>query len=264
VSLLAVFVAEEVHWQVVYARHGPERAVSFEAQARPLVDSAFRSGGTVYAFRSAHGPYIDTLFYGALADRPRRSIVILDPSSRPPAGALVVGAPGECRQCPPVTEAGTFETFRYRPARPGVLRTSFQLNSPLLSVDDPHNFLVALDNRSVSPADHVTLIVRLPKGMRLAGAPYHDHGSGCVGTTTIVCNIGWLAGNAQAVIRYEAAITAYGPQTMVAAATSDDLDVNPVGTASAFTVDVTPPGYARSSRVPSRMLCAGPIVICPL
>jgi 4-amino-4-deoxy-L-arabinose transferase-like glycosyltransferase len=261
--VLAAFAVEEAHWQLVYARHGPDRTATFEAQARPLVDSALRSGGTVYAFRSAHGPYIDTLLYSAIENRPARSIVVLDPGSRPPAGALVVGAAGECRQCSAVREAGTFETFRYRPARPGVLRTSFQLNSPLLGVDSQYNFLVALDNTGAAPADHVTLVVRLPDGMRLAGSPYHDRGPGCTGTTTLVCPIGWLPGNTQTVIRYEAVATAYGPQTTTAAATSDDLDVNPLGTASAFTVDLTPPAYARSTTPARLALCAGPVVVCP-
>jgi hypothetical protein len=263
-ALLAVFAAEEAHWQLVYARHGPGRTVSFETYARPLVDSAFRSRGVVYAFRSAHGPYIDTLLYGAIAGRPARSIVVLDPASRPPADALVVGAAGECPQCRTVDSAGYFETFRYRPARPGVLRTSFQLNSPLVGVDAEYSFLVAIDNGSPDPADHVTLIVKLPAGVELLGPPYHDRGPGCSGRSTIVCEIGWLPGSAQTVIRYEGIVTAYGPQTMTAAATSDDLEVNPAGTASAFTIDVTTPGYARSSTPAPRSFCLGPIVICPV
>jgi 4-amino-4-deoxy-L-arabinose transferase-like glycosyltransferase len=263
-ALLLVFAVEEAHWQVVYERHGPDRTVAFEAAAHPLVDSALRAGGTVYAFRSAHGPYIDTLLYGALARRPAGSIVVLDPRSRPPAGALVVGAAGECPQCRAVDEAGSFETFRYRPARPGVLRTSFQLNSPLLGVDTEYSFLVALDNTGPDPADHVTLVVHLPRGIQLLGAPYHDRGSGCTGRTTIVCDVGWLPGNTQTVIRYEADIGAYGPQTMTAAATSDDLDVNPIGTASAFTVDLSDPSYARASSPSRRLLCRGPIVVCPV
>jgi hypothetical protein len=145
-----------------------------------------------------------------------------------------------------------------------VLRTSFQLNSPLLGVDSAYSFLVAVDNTSPSPVDHVTLIVRLPAGIQLAGRPYHTRGAGCVGTTTIVCPVGWLPGNSQAVIRYGTIVTAYGPQTTTAAATSDDLDVNPVGTASAFTIDLDPPDSARASPPSSRAFCGGPILLCPL
>jgi hypothetical protein len=191
-------------------------------------------------------------------------VVVLDPRSRPPAGAVVVGAKGECPQCPTIQRAGYFETFRYRPARAGVLRTSFQLNSPLTSVDSPYNFLVALDNTGARPADHVTLIVKLPAGARLTGPPYHDRGRGCAGGTTLVCDIGWLPGKTQTVIRYDAVIGAYGPHTMTAAATSDDLGVNPIGTASAFTIDLSSPAYARSSVPARRALCGGPIVLCPL
>jgi 4-amino-4-deoxy-L-arabinose transferase-like glycosyltransferase len=263
-ALLVAFAVEAAHWQLFYERHGPDRTVAFEAMARPLVDSALRSGRNVYVFRSAHGPYIDTLLYGAIAKRPAGSILVLDPRSRPPAGALVVGAAGECPQCPTVDRAATFESFRYRPARPGVLRTSFQLNSPLLGVDTEYSFLVALDNTGPNPADHVSLIVDLPRGIQLLGAPYHDRGTGCTGRTTIVCAVGWLPGDTQTVIRYEAVIGAYGPQTMTAAATSDDLDVNPIGTASAFTVDLSEPAYARDSPPSRRLLCGGPIVVCPL
>jgi hypothetical protein len=51
---------------------------------------------------------------------------------------------------------------------------------------------------------------------------------------------------------------------MTAAATSDDLEDNPVGTASAFTIDLSSPAYARSSPPSPSALCGGPIVLCPL
>src|SRR5262249_47909162 len=157
-ALVAVFAAEEVHWQLVWARNGPDRIYSFEAPERPLIESALRGAGKVYAYRSAHGPYIDTLLYGAIAKQPKRSVVVLAPRSRPPVDALVVGTAGECPQCPRVDAAGYFETFRYRPARPGVLRTSFQLNSPVLPVGNPYQFLAQVDNTSAKPVDHVTLV----------------------------------------------------------------------------------------------------------
>jgi 4-amino-4-deoxy-L-arabinose transferase-like glycosyltransferase len=245
-AVTIVFAVEAVHWQVVFRRHGGARVSAFEAQAHSVVDAAFRHGGTVYAFRTAHGPYVDLLLYGTIAGRSRSSTVVLD-GPRPAAGALFVGSVGECPQCPALEERGAFGIYTYKPAPAGVLRTSFQLNSPLLPVGSPLQFLVEVDNHGAQLADHIVLTVKLPAGMALGAPPYHQLGLCRSDSSTIVCNLGYLPAKSSTLVRYVAQVTEGGPLTTTASLNSDKLTVNPAGTGSAFTVDLSPPAYAKSS-----------------
>jgi hypothetical protein len=249
VAAIAVFAVEAVHWQVIYARNGPKRKTAFDGQVHSVVAAAFQRGGTVYASR-AHGLYIDFLFDGAVAGRKPSSTVVLAPSGRPPAGALFLGVKGDCSQCPVLDKSGVYEMFRYKPAPAGVLRSSFQLTSPLLPVGSPLQFLVEVDNTGARPLDHVLLTINLPAAMRLAGPPYYQRGTGCTGSTTLICNIGFFPKKSFTLFRYGVTVTQGGPQTMSASLGSNELDLNPAGTGSAFTVDLSPPEYARSTPAP--------------
>jgi hypothetical protein len=113
-ALAVAFVAEAVHWQIVFHRNGPKRQGEFEAQIQPVIAAAFRHGGTVYAYRVNHAEYADSLFFGAVAGRPRSSIVILEDGQRPPPRSLVVGWTGECPTCAPVATDGLFEAYLTR------------------------------------------------------------------------------------------------------------------------------------------------------
>ncbi len=246
---IALLVVETVHWQLVFHRNGSERGSAFDSSAHALIDAAFRRGGAVYASH-AHGLYIDFLWDGTAAGRSRSSTVVLDPSERPPAGALLVGVADDCPQCPRLRRSGPYVLYRYKPAPPGSLRTSFQLTSPLLPVGSPLQFLVEADNTGPKPVDHVMLTIKLPPAMRLAGPPWYQRGSGCTGSSTIVCNIGFFPRRSSVLFRYGVTVLAGGPLTMTASLNSDRIDVNPVGSSSAFTVNLLPPAYARSSPPP--------------
>ena len=151
--------------------------------------------------------------------------------------------------------------YEYKPVRP-VVRTVFQLNSPLLPVGSPLQFLVGVENSSAKFVNHIILEVKLPGAMRLSAPPFHERGTcrtDSVGkwylpraSTTITCNIGFLPAKTSTAIRYQVFVERGGPLTSTARVSSDMLDVNPVGTGSAFTVNLTPPAYARSypSRTP--------------
>jgi hypothetical protein len=255
-AVLAAFAFEAVHWQVVYDRNGPGRGATFDAAAPGVIADAYRHGKTVYAFRFDHSQYIDLLLYGTLQGRKPSSRVILASSQRPRVGALFVGQVAECRQCPRLAAKDNFVAYRYRPAPPGVVRTHFQLNSPLLPVGSPLQFLVSVDNPHPHFADHLILYVRLPGTLRLTALPYHQRGSCTIShagrwyepraTSTITCNIGFLPGRSSTVIRYQVVALSGSPQVMHAWISSDQLNVNPVGTGSTFTVDLTPPAYARA------------------
>jgi hypothetical protein len=112
VAVLGVgFTVEAIHWQVIYRRDGPNRAEALEVGFPDAFGGALRHGGTIFAQRSDHTAYIDSLLYGLLAGRARSSIVILDPGQRPPPGSVVMGRTGECPNCTRLAQAGGFESY---------------------------------------------------------------------------------------------------------------------------------------------------------
>jgi 4-amino-4-deoxy-L-arabinose transferase-like glycosyltransferase len=110
-ALTVAFAFEAIHWQVVFAHNGPKRLDPFEQQMHSVVEAAFRHGGAVYAYRSFHTGYIDSLWFGALAGRKPSSIVILNTSAPPPPGSLVVGSTGECPSCKIVSTNAGFQAY---------------------------------------------------------------------------------------------------------------------------------------------------------
>ena len=54
------------------------------------------------------------------------------------------------------------------------------------------NFVITVIDRGTVGAGHLTLTVKLSPGMRLVGPPALTRGPGCTGTSTLVCNIGFL------------------------------------------------------------------------
>lgn len=110
-GLSLAFVVEAVHWQVVFHRSGPGRQDVFEAQIQPVLAAAFAHGGRVYAYRDFHAAYIDMLFFGTVAGRPRSSLVVLDDGQAPPRGAVVIGATGDCPSCRQVADDGPFAAY---------------------------------------------------------------------------------------------------------------------------------------------------------
>jgi uncharacterized repeat protein (TIGR01451 family) len=117
------------------------------------------------------------------------------------------------------------------------LGVSFQQNSPNPGVGGPIDFLAGVTNSGDQTAGNLVLTVRLPSGMRLLGPPFYERGSGCTGSQTVVCNLGFLAAGSSTLIRYSVQVTKPGPQTMTATATSNGP--NPVGNPNAsYTVNL--------------------------
>jgi 4-amino-4-deoxy-L-arabinose transferase-like glycosyltransferase len=246
--LLVLLAVEVVRWQVVYRHDGPKRLAQFDAYSPSLIRTALRDNSTLYAFRGDHAVYPQMLLDAAIMGK-SSSAVVLDYGERPTSGAHVLAMKGECLQCPAILsrdETNT-EEVAYKPAKPGVMRTNVQMTSPLLPVGSPLDFTVYVDNQGDAAADHVILTIKLPPSMQLTGRPFAEMGYGCKGSSTIVCNIGWLRGHKTAVVHYEVQVDRVGPQTMTATLATDKLDVNTAKSGAAFTVDLTPPGYAKSA-----------------
>jgi uncharacterized repeat protein (TIGR01451 family) len=118
------------------------------------------------------------------------------------------------------------------------LQTSFQQNSPNPGVGGDIDFLVGVNNYGTQTASNLILTVRLPPAMRLLGAPFYERGSGCKGTSTMVCNLDFLAAQSSTLIRFSVQVTQPGDQTMTAVATSDQPDARPSDNFSSYTVNL--------------------------
>ena len=132
--ILFVLAVETVHWQRVYWHNGPERvqASVFDGFSPAIIKAALRENAKVYAFREDHVAYPQLLLDGAIEGKSPSSTVVLDWGERPPAGAHVLLYAVPCSQCTPVLESSHDATHEdvYKPARPGVVTTDFQMTSP--------------------------------------------------------------------------------------------------------------------------------------
>ncbi len=116
------------------------------------------------------------------------------------------------------------------------LVAAFQQNSPNPGLGGPISFLAGVTNSGNQTASNVVLTVRLPSGMRLLGRPFYERGSGCTGTTSIVCGLDFLEAQSSTLIRYSVQVTKPGPQTMTATVTSTGPGASTASTS--YTVDL--------------------------
>jgi Domain of unknown function DUF11/Dolichyl-phosphate-mannose-protein mannosyltransferase len=121
------------------------------------------------------------------------------------------------------------------------LVAGIQKNSPNPGVGGPIDFLAGVQNVGSQTADHVILTVYLPPAMHLLGPPFYERGSGCTGTSTIVCDLDFLAAQSSTLIRFSVQVTQGGPQTMTATASSDEFDAHPGDNTTSYTVTLGPP-----------------------
>jgi uncharacterized repeat protein (TIGR01451 family) len=120
------------------------------------------------------------------------------------------------------------------------LNASIQQTSPNPGLGGTIDFGTGVLNTGNQTAGNVVLTVQLPSGMRLLGPPFYERGSGCRGTSTIVCNLDFLAGGNSTLIRYSVQVTGAGPQTIVASASSSDIDAQPRDNQTSYTVELAP------------------------
>jgi uncharacterized repeat protein (TIGR01451 family) len=120
------------------------------------------------------------------------------------------------------------------------LVAAIQQNSPNPGVGGTIDFLAGVQNLGNQTADHLVLTVQLPAGMRLVGPPFYERGSGCTGTSTIVCDLDFLAGQSSTLIRFSVQVTQPGAQTMTATATSAEPDAHPGDNTASYTVNLGP------------------------
>lgn len=113
-------------------------------------------------------------------------------------------------------------------------------------------------------SSRVTLTITLSPGLALLGPPAYERGSGCAGSSTIVCDLDFLLPNAPTRVRFSVQATSPGEQRITAAITSRETDANAADNGAAVTIAVaapppvllprTPAGERRATQGPDRLV----------
>ena len=87
------------------------------------------------------------------------------------------------------------------------------------------DFTVYLDNPTRDTLTQVLLKLKLSSGLKLLGPPFYERGSGCVGTSTIVCNIDFLEARQSTLLRLGVQVTSPpgATETVQATVTSEGM-----------------------------------------
>ena len=142
--------------------------------------------------RTRRWPRSAGLYVVELRDRPRRR--------------AVGGARGAARSAARPATSTSSTAFQQNSPNPGRRR-----DDRLPHRRDEHR-RPDRDARSCSPSSS-------RPGCSLVGPPFYERGSGCTGTSTIICDLDFLAGGSSTLIRYSVQVTKPGPLTMTAVAT---------------------------------------------
>ncbi len=99
------------------------------------------------------------------------------------------------------------------------------------------DFRVSVTDVGAIGATRLHLTIRLSPGMKLVGAPGYTRGTGCTGTSTLVCHLGFLSprGANEATVFFGVQFTRLGAQTLTALA---GALVSPITRRASFTVVV--------------------------
>jgi hypothetical protein len=115
--------------------------------------------------------------------------------------------------------------------------TTITPNRRTAAVGDEVDFVITVDYQGHDVANQLLLDLDLTKGMHLLGPPAYTIGSGCAGTSAIVCNLDYLPAFQSTQIRLGVRITEPSNQTISASTTSAGA---PGYTHPKVTIPVTP------------------------
>jgi hypothetical protein len=87
----------------------------------------------------------------------------------------------------------------------------------------------------------VYVSITLPYDATLVGPPAYDRGSGCVGTTTLVCNLDFLQPSTSSVIRFSLNAGAVGAKVVAAQVTQSQTDSAAADSSAYVSLDVREP-----------------------
>ena len=105
------------------------------------------------------------------------------------------------------------------------LHTSISADTPTSYPGGYVNFNVSVTDKGTAGAGDLVLTVHLSPGMRLVGPPAFTRGSGCTGSSTLVCNIDFLRpdGAQQATVMFGVQITQPTSQQLTASASTQGV-----------------------------------------
>jgi hypothetical protein len=90
-------------------------------------------------------------------------------------------------------------------------------------------------------SSRVALTITLPSGLSLVGPPAYDRGSGCSGTSVVVCDLDFLPADLTTRVLFSVRASEGGEQRISAAISSRELDANPIDNTATTTVVVAAP-----------------------
>ena len=113
-------------------------------------------------------------------------------------------------------------------------------NAP--AVNEVVEFSVLVRNKApVGNALGLHALITLPPDAVLAGPPAYDRGSGCTGTTTLDCNLNFLAAGGSSLIRFSINVGAGGAKTVTARLTMNTPDPNLADNTASLAFEVKAP-----------------------
>ena len=101
-------------------------------------------------------------------------------------------------------------------------------------------------------SSRVALTITLPAGLSLAGPPAHDRGSGCSGTSVVVCDLDFLPAGWTTRVLFSVRGSQAGEHRISAAVGSRELDANPIDNTATLTVRVAAPSLTPPPTTPTR------------
>ena len=116
--------------------------------------------------------------------------------------------------------------------------------SPLVGAEDDLTLTIA--NHGTAGAQQAQLTITIPNGMNLIAAPSSDHGSGCAGSRTVVCNLDFIPAGSAATVRLGVIAVSQNTYTLTANAIAN-ADSDQSDNTATLTLDVattTPPSPA--------------------
>jgi hypothetical protein len=107
---------------------------------------------------------------------------------------------------------------------PSVVSTELTASRTAAFPGDEVDFVATAWNPTGTLVDHVVLTIGLPRGFVLLGPPAYQRGSGCTGTTRILCNLDFMAPRMSTQVRFGIRVdaSAAGRSTVTAATAADE------------------------------------------
>jgi hypothetical protein len=122
---------------------------------------------------------------------------------------------------------------------------------------DADELIVYVKNSGGSASRQTFLAVRLPRALTLLAPPAFERGSGCTGTSAIVCFLDFIPGGETTRVIFEVRATAAGALPIVAFA-SADTDSDPTDNSATLTLQAgTPPSAKPPVAPPTRRPSSG-------